>query len=359
MSTDATAEHIPPKDPQNPYELPGDVVLTKVSTALSETVDYSLGLLHIPDLHKQTMGEDVLDAVLDTGYYPHPDLDGGVIKAVDFTNSPIGPDDYVSHGTWCLGMIGARANGVGVIGIAPKCSLLSGKVLNDSGSGNVQSILAGVEWADSEGADVISMSLGGPDLGPELHQALIRFLKRRPDRAVFCAAGNSGVPDDVDYPAKYPESICVGAVDKNGVPTRFSNKGNRVDIWTYGVDMVSTTPRGYSTMSGTSMSTPQAAGVYTLMLSYARKRGGTIGGYEMARKIMRETMAGGVIVPGEALKRIMAPVVAPPSRRKVFSLGGIEIYSPPLATDDAGIVFATAESKTDFLAQVALIGKAE
>lgn len=357
MSTDATAERILPRDPSNPYELPPDVVLTKVSTALSETVDYSLGLLHIPEIHALgNMGKDTLMAVLDTGYFPHPDINGGMIKSVDFTGSPIGDQDYVGHGTWCIGMIGARANNIGVRGIAPECNLLSAKVLNDSGSGNARWILQGIQWADQEDADCISMSLGGPDLGPEVHEAMRAFLARRPDRAIFCAAGNSGIPDDVDYPAKYAEAICVGAVDRNGVPTRFSNKGNRVDIWTYGVDMVSTTPRGYSTMSGTSMSTPQAAGVFALMLSQARAKGGKIGGYEMTRKIMRDTMAGGVIVPSEALKLIMAPVVPPTTRRKVFDLGGIQVYAPPLATDDAGIVFTTQKAKQDFIAQAAAIG---
>lgn len=343
-------------DPPNEYTLPGDYVIHKVTTALSETVDYSNGLLGIRDLWSDTEGEDVTVAVLDTGCFNHPDLEGAIVDAKDFTRSAIGWDDFVQHGTWCAGFIGARANGVGVIGVAPKCKLLIGKVLNDSGSGTRESIVAGLEWAAESGADIISLSLGGPSMGEHARQVYARIGSAK-DKYLFAAAGNSGDPNQVDFPARWPESICVGAVDKDGKPTRFSNKGPRVDIWTYGVDMLSTIPRGYGTMSGTSMATPQAAAVAALALSYVRKRSGVIAGHEAMRKVMRDTAKNGIISPSDLIKAIGASPAQ--TRRKVLALGAMKIYTPALPTDDAGIVFDDDAAKAEFVTQMQSFGKTE
>jgi subtilisin len=334
------------------WSLPPDYEIQKVTTALSETVDYSLGKLGVKAVWGDSEGEGVTIAVLDTGCFPHPDLDGAIVAAKDFTGSPMGASDFVGHGTWCAGMIAARANGVGVIGIAPKCKLLIAKVLNDSGSGRADWIAAGIDWALENGADILSLSLGGPDLGPQARASYRRFVAAN-GRSIFAAAGNAGNPLEVDFPARWEESICVGAVDKDGIPTRYSNKGPRVDIWTYGSEMLSTIPRGYGTMTGTSMATPQAAGVAALAVSYARKKGVGIANYEAIRKLMRDTAKDGIIVPAEIIKLIGTPPKA--KRRKLLDLGVLQIYAGGDTADDAGVVFQDDIAKASFLAQVASI----
>jgi subtilisin len=251
-----------------------------VTKALSETLDWSIGFLGIPAVWAQTEGEGVKVAVLDTGCdLDHPDLQGAVVGAMDFSGSLWGVRDRSSHGSWCAGMIGARANDIGVRGIVPKCQLLIGKVLGDDGSGSEQAILNGIKWAAAQGANIISMSLGGPRMSESLHTAIKAFVAK-PHRFVICAAGNDGRENSVGYPAVWEETVAVAAVDRNGRLTSFSSRGPQVDIAAPGQDMLSTVPLsagGYAKMSGTSMATPVVAGVAAACLSKHLKEGGLTG----------------------------------------------------------------------------------
>lgn len=253
------------------------------ASALSEVTDWSINFLGIPELWKQSQGEGVVVAVLDTGCDPsHPDLAGAILEAADFSRSLFGAKDRQGHGTWCLGMIGARANDIGVRGIAPQCMLLSGKVLGDNGSGSEADILRGIQWADSKGAHIISMSLGGPSMSEALHNAIKAFVAK-PHRFVICAAGNDGGADSVNFPAKWEETVAVAAVDENGVLTSFSSRGREVDIAAPGANMLSTVPMGaggYAKMSGTSMATPVVAGIAAVCLSKHLKAGAGATGLE-------------------------------------------------------------------------------
>lgn len=263
------------------YRLPPYEVEPVAASSLAETFDWSLSLYGVSELWKQTEGDGIKVAVLDTGCdLQHPDLLGAIGDAADLTGrSLFGANDQQGHGTWCCGLIGARANDVGVRGILPRCELLVGKVLGDDGSGSETSILRGIEWAAARGAQIISMSLGGPSPMPRV-QAAIRAFTAQPQRFVICAAGNDGLPDSVNFPAVYDETIAVGAVDAEGNLTRFSSRGREVDIVAPGADMLSTVPRragGYAKMSGTSMATPFVAGIVGLMLAKHRKQGGQTG----------------------------------------------------------------------------------
>lgn len=260
------------------FRLPPDIVREAVRVAaLAETFDWSLKLFGISELWKQTDGKGVKVAVLDTGCdFDHPDLFEAIDATADFTGSLFGAMDQNGHGTWCCGMIGARANQVGVRGIAPECRLLVGKVLGDDGSGNERSIIRGLEWAAEQGADIVSMSLGGPQMSDRVRSAITAFLSAR-ERFILCAAGNDGRANSVNYPAVWPETVAVAAVDEQRRLTAFSSRGPEVDIAGPGANMLSTVPRtagSYARMSGTSMATPFVAGVVALMLAKHRQGGG-------------------------------------------------------------------------------------
>ncbi len=246
----------------------------QVFTTFAETVDWGLQLLGIPNLWRLTKGAGRKVAVLDTGCaLDHPDLRDSIIKAKDFTRSRSGASDTHGHGTHCAGVIAARENSSGVIGVAPEAGLLIAKVLGDSGSGSLAQIVAGIDWAVTNGAEIISMSLGSSSGSPELKAAIDRAVAA--GVFVIAAAGNEGPSlDTVGYPGLYDNVVAVGAIDPRKRIASFSSRGKAVDIVAPGVDILSCyPPRNLAKLSGTSMATPFVAGVTALMLSKHRELG--------------------------------------------------------------------------------------
>ena len=214
-------------------------------------------------------------AVLDTGIaLEHPDLKPALLEACDFTRSPSGPNDVQGHGTHVSGIVAARRNAHGIVGVAPMARIISAKVLNDEGSGTSEDIVAGIRWATEAGADVLSLSLGSPAPDPDIHLALVSAINK--GRFVITAAGNEGPDlDTVGYPAGYPEMVAVGSIDRRQRLSRFSSRGRQVDVVAPGDEITSCyPPRGFATLSGTSMATPFVSGVVALMLAKHRKHGG-------------------------------------------------------------------------------------
>ena len=224
-------------------------------------------LTRLPEVWQRTMGTGVRVAVLDTGIDTnHPDLQAAIADTRDFTGDGI--EDANGHGTHCAGIIGARLNGVGFVGAAPKCKLLIGKVLGNNGSGSFQGIAEGVDWAVEQGAHIISMSLGGPSSSPLLYRSIAMALAKGVH--VICAAGNSGnmFSNSIGFPGRYGGVITVASHDRNGNPSGFSSHGGELDFMAPGSDIWSTYKNGgYQELSGTSMATPFVAGISALIVS--------------------------------------------------------------------------------------------
>lgn len=215
-------------------------------------------------------GTNVKVAVLDSGIYAHSELNiAGGISTVDYTGSY---SDDNGHGTHVAGIIAAKNNGAGMVGVAPNVQLYAVKALDYNGEGTLADILEGLEWAISSKMDIINLSLG-TDTDSEL-------LKDMVDRAynagilVVAAAGNSqnGKPlttDTVNYPARYDSAIAVAAIDSANHRGSFSSVGNKVELAAPGVNIISAyvsngTP-GYAMMSGTSQAAPHISGMLALL----------------------------------------------------------------------------------------------
>lgn len=141
-------------------------------------------------------GTGVTVAIIDSGIDPnHPDLEGTVIGEVNFIEDEETTSDLLGHGTMCAGIIAGsgEASGGKYRGIAPGAKLLNVRVIDSNGDGKDSDIIAGIEWALNNGADVISMSLGGLDLGQTDLPVTTAADNAMDTGAVVCvAAGNSG-----------------------------------------------------------------------------------------------------------------------------------------------------------------------
>lgn len=271
-----------------------------VYSTYAETMDWGLELLNIPVLWRQSKGEGAKVAVLDTGIATnHPDLKDAIKGAKDFTRSRSGVEDVQGHGTHVAGTIAARENSSGVIGVAPQAELYIGKVLGDNGSGAAPWIAEGIRWAIKKGVHIISMSLGAP-----IPQATIEAaIKEALDAGVFviAAAGNEGPTiDTVGWPARYENVVSVGSIDRQRRVSRFSSRGEQVDIVAPGDQILSCyPPRGLAKLSGTSMATPFVSGVVALKVSRQMKfpGGDPIDSPQELLKVLRES-ATDMHVPG-------------------------------------------------------------
>lgn len=248
-------------------------VLEVQSTSPRQVIDWGVNVVQAPQLWLETKGEGIKVAVLDTGIDPnHPDLKPNIKKGINFTTS--NPNDFVDrqgHGSHCAGIIAACDNLVGVVGVAPRAELYIAKVLGDDGTGSIDAIIKGIDWAIAQQVDVISMSLGCPaDPGAAFHNAF----KRAKDAGIVVVAASGNENTHVGWPATYEETIAVGAISQSFERAGFSNFGSELDVAAPGVDIYSTYKNGgYAKLSGTSMATPMVAGVVALVQGFLRKSG--------------------------------------------------------------------------------------
>jgi len=215
-------------------------------------------------------------AILDTGVdSQHEDIRGNYVSTDKKYDN-----DLDGHGTHCAGVAGAVTNNrQGIASFFPKNNkfvrITGIKVLNDNGSGTQKSIIEGMIRALDEGADVLSLSLGGPsdDEEQKAYEEVIKYADKS-GAVIVVAAGNSGDNARNYLPAGAKGVIAVSAVDSNLDKAPFSNYISELDmgIAAPGVNIHSTIPHNkYESYSGTSMAAPHVAGLVGLMKSVRPK----------------------------------------------------------------------------------------
>lgn len=253
-------------------------------TSAAPQIPEGVRMIKAPEVwEKASNGKGNVIAVLDTGCQSdHPDLEDRIIAGrnftLDYNKDEANFEDNNGHGTHVAGTAAASLRDGGIAGVAPEAQLLILKVLDAEGSGDYAGIIEGIHYAidwvgpDGEKTTVISMSLGGPDDVPELHEAI----KRAVDKGipVVCAAGNEGdassETNEFGYPGAYQEVIQVGAIDFNRNIASFSNTNDEIDLVGPGVNIHSCYLGGrYASLSGTSMATPHISGALALIKNIA------------------------------------------------------------------------------------------
>lgn len=283
-----------------------------------------------------TRGQGVTVAVLDSGITAHPDLDANVLPGYDFiaesafsndgngrdsdptdagnwtvddqcfTGSKATPSDW--HGTHVAGTIAAIANNnEGIAGVAPEAKIVPVRVLGACG-GFDSDITDGIIWAaggsvrgvpaNQHPAQVINMSIGSEGTCTTPYRQAIAQANKR-GSIVVVAAGNNNFDASKSSPGNCEDVITVGATDKNGKRSYFSNYGSRVDVSAPGGDrrywgggILSTLNAGktapgkadYAEYQGTSMAAPHVAGIVALMKAADPKLT-----YAQAKKVLQST----------------------------------------------------------------------
>lgn len=215
-----------------------------------------------------TLGStDITIAVLDTGVRAsHQDI-GNILPGWDFVGDDNDPDDCDGHGTHVASTAaGLTDNGIGISGVA-QATILPVRVLSCTGSGSYSDIIAGINYAVAQGADVISMSFSGPSSASSLQSALSSAWDAG---ALLVAAAGNDYGGPISYPARYDDVIAVTAYDESRTLASFSNAGPQAEIAAPGVRIAGAYARSdsdYVYLSGTSMATPIVSGVAALAWS--------------------------------------------------------------------------------------------
>lgn len=227
--------------------------------------------INLSRAHEVALGSGVVVAILDTGIDPrHPMLRSAYAGGIDLVDGDSDPsevangidddgdgkiDEAFGHGTHVAGIIHL---------VAPEARLLSVRVLDSDGRGDIQSVAAGVRWAVAHGAKVINLSLGSLRRADALQNAL----EEAEDHGVIvlASAGNWGAATPVEFPARSSHVAAIAAVDANGTPAAFSSYGNMVALCAPGVGVRSTYPGNrFRLWNGTSMSAPFVTGTVALL----------------------------------------------------------------------------------------------
>ena len=278
--------------------------------------------INLPWLWEQPKSKKrLVIAILDTGVdIEHPDLKDNIwsneaevngaggkdddkngffddIHGYDFVNNTGVIGDRNGHGTHCAGIAAAVGNnGIGITGANPDALIMPIQIMDRSGRGDVATIIKGIDYANANGADILSMSFGSYCYSGAEEEALLKAFYN--GKYLVGAAGNDDVdiyaPDDeCEYkhllPGAFSFVVGVMSTDKSGKKSSFSNydsdgpyyadwaaEGSTIDeaqtYWNYdiaapGSNIMSTFLNGtYREMSGTSMSTPLVAGALSRLL---------------------------------------------------------------------------------------------
>lgn len=247
-------------------------------------------MMYFPEAWNVQMGDSsIIVAVLDTGVLTnHEDLIGNLVNPIptgcnfvaDLDNPSDDPLDDNGHGTHVAGIINAiSSNGKGVAGMAWNVKILPVKVLDYNGSGKLDRLIAGINYAVDAGADIINVSLGAK--GMLANEAPLEFINavnnaKSQNVTIIAATGNENGP--VNFPANYPGIIAVGALGPDGQRAPYSNYGPEVFVCAPGgvggsqasqyiLSTFNKSTDSYAYMSGTSMATPHISGLVALLYS--------------------------------------------------------------------------------------------
>ncbi|CAH1227949.1 MULTISPECIES: S8 family peptidase [Paenibacillus] len=230
-------------------------------------IPWGVKQIRAPKVWSVSTGHRVKIGVIDTGAdFHHPDLRYSLAQGINLLNRSLLPHDDNGHGTHIAGTIAAANSTAGMIGVAPRSLIYPVKAFDHNGSAFVSDIVLGIDWCVRNRVDIINMSFGMKTRSKALLDVVNRAYQA--GIVIVASSGNDGKRRSIDYPARYPQTISVGATDKNRRIAPFSNRGTYVDVYAPGDKIVSSWVHGkHHEMSGTSMATSHVSGAIALLLA--------------------------------------------------------------------------------------------
>lgn len=250
---------------------PHEIHETGEFNTLSQTVGWGLKDLNIPTLWKDAKGENTTIAIIDTGYSPHFETKDSIIteKQKSFVASET--IDENGHGTMVCGVVVAKDDMNGIVGVAPNAKIIPIKCIPNSGMfSDINLLINSLRYALELNVDIVNMSLGRyQPFGQEVEQLIQEFYDR--NIPVVCAAGNRA-DKPVMYPANYPTTIGVTSFKKGRSISDFSPSGDNIDFALPGDHIITTTlDDKYAVVSGSSFAAPFMSGIIALMISHYKR----------------------------------------------------------------------------------------
>ncbi|TFH40339.1 MAG: PKD domain-containing protein, partial [ANME-2 cluster archaeon] len=287
------------------------------------------------------------------------------VQGYDFVNNDNNPIDDNGHGTHVAGTIAQSTNNnLGVAGVAFDSTLMPVKVLSSTGSGTYSDVASGIRYAADNGADVISLSLGGLSDGNIVREAVQYAYEN--GVTIVAACGNDNT-NTCNYPAAYNDYvIAVGATQYDETIAPYSSYGPNLDIvapggntgvdlngdgygdgvlqQTFTISRRGTISWGYYFFQGTSMATPHVSGVAALVIANG------LSGPDNVRAALEttvkdkgaigwdETYGWGLLDAAAALAYTPGPIDNPPS---------VTITNPSDGDTVSGTIEITADADDD------------
>jgi minor extracellular protease Epr len=232
-------------------------------------------------------GKNVKVAVIDSGISPHDDL--AISGGKSFVSYTASYADDNGHGSHIAGIIGAKNNSIGIVGVAPDSMLYALKVLDKDGNGYLTDIIAALDWSVTNKMDILNLSLGSMESSPALEYSINKAYNS--GILIVAAGGNEGrldgKGDTVAYPAKYTSVIGVSAVNKLKDRAPFSATGKTIEFAAPGVNILSTyLNNSYARFSGTS----QATGFVTGNLAILKEMFPTLSNSSLREQLKRNSL---------------------------------------------------------------------
>ncbi|NNE07381.1 MAG: S8 family serine peptidase [Gemmatimonadetes bacterium] len=273
LDADSNVESADPNWITESPEAKSAIIIVAIGSSTTQYTDQgAFARIGLAEAHQYSTGQGVRIALLDTGIDPsHPVFQGKLIAGYDFVDDDADPseiatgvdedgdgltDEGFGHGTMVAGVIAASV---------PDAEILPIRVLDDEGSGTLASLIRGIDYAVSRGAQIINMSVGLAFESEPLENAVSDA--EDAGALLVAAAGNENTPTEI-YPASFGQVLSVTALDSNDVKASFSSYNEEVDVAAPGDGIYSTYPGGtYARGSGTSFAAPFVTGAAALLFS--------------------------------------------------------------------------------------------